>query len=85
MLEVAFLASHLLWMMTPKDRETIYDMITVNPAKMLHVKNYGLAVGNDANIVILDANDLLEAYTYQAEASYVIRSGKLVSQSPAQS
>ncbi len=81
MLEVAFLASHLLWMMMPKDRETIYDMITINPAKMLHVKNYGLAVGNDANIVVLDANDLLEAFTYQAEASYVIRSGKLVAQS----
>jgi len=44
MLEVAFLASHLLWMMTPKDRETLYEMITINPAKMLHVKDYGLTV-----------------------------------------
>jgi cytosine deaminase len=85
MLEVAFLASHLLWMMTPKDRETIYDMITVNPAKMLHVNNYGLASGKDANIVILNADSLLEAYTYQAEPSYVIRNGKLVSQSSAES
>ena len=84
MLEVAFLASHLLWMMTPQDRETLYDMITINPAKMLHVKDYGLTVGNEANIVVLDANDLLEAYTYQAEASHVIRKGKLVAQSTSQ-
>jgi len=84
MLEVAFVASHLLWMMTPQDRETLYDMTTTNPAKMLHVKDYGLAVGNEANIVILDAKDLLEAFTYQAEASYVMRKGKLVAQSSVQ-
>jgi len=81
MLEVAFLASHLLWMMTHRDRETIYDMITVNPAKMLHLKDYGLAVGKEANLLILEASDLLEAFTYQAEASHVIRNGRLVAQS----
>ena len=84
MLEVAFVASHLLWMMTPQDRETIYDMITANPARMLHVKNYGLTVGNEANIVVLDANDLLEAYACQSEASHVIRKGRLVAESSVQ-
>ena len=84
MLEVAFLASHLLWMMTAQDRETLYDMITINPAKMLHVKDYGMIVGNEANLVVLDANDLLEAYTHQTEALYVIRKGKLVAQSSIQ-
>ncbi|NIQ93099.1 MAG: cytosine deaminase, partial [Desulfuromonadales bacterium] len=28
MLEVAFLASHLLWMTTAAEMETLYDMIT---------------------------------------------------------
>ena len=32
MLEVAFLASHLLWMMTRQDVEKLYDMITVDAA-----------------------------------------------------
>lgn len=68
-------------MMTPQDRETIYNMITVNPARMLHVKDYGLAVGNEANLVVLDADDMYEAFTYQPEASHVIRKGKLVAQS----
>ena len=84
MLEVAFLASHLLWMMTPKDRETLYEMITINPAKMLHVKDYDLTVGNEANMAVLDANDLLEPYTHQAEISHVIRKERLVAQSSAQ-
>ena len=30
MLEIAFLGSHLLWMMAREDREILYDMITVN-------------------------------------------------------
>ena len=33
MLEVAFLAAHLLWMMTRQEITTLYDMITIEPAK----------------------------------------------------
>ena len=32
MLEVAFLAAHLLWMTTNRELETLYDMITLNAA-----------------------------------------------------
>jgi len=75
MLEVAFLASHLLWMMTPNDRELLYDMITVNPAKMLRIEGYGLTVGNPANLVVLNATDLREAMAYHSEPLYVIGNG----------
>ncbi|WP_455363653.1 amidohydrolase family protein [[Eubacterium] cellulosolvens] len=75
MLEVAFLASHLLWMMTPHDRELLYDMITVNPAKIMGIESYGLAVGNPADFVILNATDLREALAYHSEPLYVIRNG----------
>lgn len=75
MLEVAFLASHLLWMMTPPDRELLYDMITVNPAKIMRLRDYGLSVGNRADLVILNAADLREALAYHSEPLYVIRNG----------
>jgi cytosine deaminase len=39
LLEVAFLASHMLWMMSQQDRETIYDMITGNAAKILRIED----------------------------------------------
>jgi cytosine deaminase len=80
MLEVAFLASHLLWMQTERDRETIYDMITDNPAKMLRLENYGLAAGREANLVVLDAYTMRDAFTRQVEASYVILRGNVVAQ-----
>jgi len=75
MLEVAFLGSHLLWMMTPQDRELLYDMITFNPAKIMRLEGYGLSPGNPANLVVLDARDLREALAYHSEPLYVIRNG----------
>jgi len=77
MLEVAFLASHLFWMMTPADRELLYDMITVNPAKIMRLRDYGLNVGNRADLVILNAEDLREAFAYHSEPLYVITNGTI--------
>ena len=37
MLEVAFLAAHLLWMMTRQDVAALYDMITLEPAKAINL------------------------------------------------
>jgi len=75
MLEVAFLGSHLLWMMSKEDRETLYDMVTLNAARVLRLKDYGLAVGKSANLIVLNSPDLREAFTYHAEPRYVIREG----------
>jgi cytosine deaminase len=75
MLEVAFLAAHLLWMMSARDRELLYDMITVNAAKIMRIKDYGLAVGKPGNLIVLDAVDLREALTRHTEPLYVIKNG----------
>src|SRR5262249_38694754 len=49
MMEVAFLASHLLWMMTRTDIETLYDMITVSAARAMNVADFGIAMGQPAH------------------------------------
>jgi len=82
MLEIGFLASHLLWMMSRKDRELIYDMITFNAAKIMRLPNYGVGVGNPANLVVLDASDLQKAFSYHSEPIYVIRNGTITSKRP---
>ena len=74
-LEVAFLASHLLWMMTRRDREVIYDMITCNAATVMGIREYGIAVGYPANLLVLDATDLREAFAYHSEPACVVRDG----------
>jgi cytosine deaminase len=78
MLEVAFLASHLLWMMSRQDREIIYDMITSNAAKVLRIQTYGIQVGDSANLVVLDATSLREAFAYHSEPAFVVRDGTVL-------
>jgi cytosine deaminase len=78
LLEVAFLASHLLWMTTSAEMETLYDMITGSAARAMGLKDFGLMVGAPANIVVLDAPNVLEALRYHAAPIHVISHGKLV-------
>jgi cytosine deaminase len=78
MLEVAFLASHLLWMMSRSDMETLYDMITVNPAKALHIADFAIAVGAPANLVVLDQTDIADALRFHGRPRAVISHGLLV-------
>ena len=78
MLEVAFLASHLLWMTTSAEMETLYDMITVRAAQAMGLKDYGLRVGASAHLVVLDMPNVLEALRSHAAPAHVISHGKLV-------
>lgn len=78
MLEVAFLASHLLWMMSRRDMETLYDMITVNPARALNIPDFEIAVGAPANLVVLDHPDVAEALRFHGRPRAVISHGRPV-------
>jgi len=79
MLEVAFLASHLLWFMTTPDMEILYDMVTISPGKAMGLEDFELKEGAPAHIVVLDnAPTILEALRYHAAPAHVISHGKLV-------
>jgi cytosine deaminase len=78
MLEVAFLNAHLLWMTTRADMETLYDMVTTRAAQAMGIKDFRLQVGANANLVVLDADSVLEALRYHAEPKFVVSHGKLV-------
>jgi len=80
MLEVAFLAAHLLWMTTRAEMETLYDMITVNAAKAMNVENHELRVGANANLVVLNQADVLEALREHAAPKVVVSHGKIIDQ-----
>ncbi|MGA9531961.1 MAG: amidohydrolase family protein [Anaerolineales bacterium] len=78
MLEVAFLASHLLWMTTADDMEILYDMITVDAAKAMAIPDFELRVGAPANLVVLGQPSVLEALREHAKPAHVISHGHLV-------
>lgn len=68
-----------------KQISQLVDMISVNSAKTMMIEGYGIAEGNPANLVILDAETDFDAVRLTAEALYVIRKGEIISQTkPAQ-
>ena len=76
MLEVAFLAAHLLWMTAFDDMEMLYDMITTRAAQALGLENYELKEGNRADLVVLNARNVWEAiWTHEAPRN-VIKNGR---------
>ena len=78
MLEVAFLAAHLLWMTTNRELETLYNMITISAAHAMNVRNHSVKINAPANLVVLSAPNVLEALREHAAPLYMISSGKLI-------
>jgi cytosine deaminase len=78
MLEVAFLASHLLWMTSAAEMETLYDLVTTEAAKAIGLRDFELKVGAPANLVVLDAPTMREALRYHRAPMQVISHGALV-------
>ncbi len=78
LLEVAFLASHLLWMTTRREMETLYDLVTTEAGRAIGLPQHRLEIGAPANLVVLNAPDVLEALRQHAAPAHVISHGRLV-------
>ena len=80
MLEVAFLAAHLLWMMTRQEVVKLYDMITVDPARAINLGRFGLVEGVPANLVVLNHPDVVDALRFHSPPEHVVKDGRMVDQ-----
>jgi cytosine deaminase len=78
MLECAFLGAHTLWMSTPEEMETLYDMVTVLPGCGIGLKDHVLKVGAPANLVVLDQPNVNEALRFHEAPAHTISHGKVV-------
>lgn len=76
MLEVAFLAAHLMNMSTMKDMEMLYDLITTTAAAVLGIREHSLQEGNKANLVVLNAKNVWEAIWSHEAPLHVIKDGR---------
>ncbi len=80
MLEVAHMGLHVAQMTSQKGIRACFDAVTTHAAKVMHLKSYGLAVGCDASLVLLQARDAVEAIRLRANRLKVWKKGKLVAQ-----
>jgi cytosine deaminase len=80
MLEVAHMGLHVAQMTGVQGMRAAFDAVTATPAKILGIHDYGIALGNPANCVLLDARDPVEAIRLRATRRYVIKNGTVISQ-----
>lgn len=78
MLEVGFLACHLLWMTSFEQMEEVYDMITVDAARAIGIPDFEMKVGNPANLVVLTQDSVWKALWEHEAPAVVIKDGKEV-------
>lgn len=81
MLEVGHMAIHVAQMAGIDDKKKIFDALTVNSAKTMGLAGYGLEKGCNADLVILQASDTLEALRLKPNRLAVIRHGKIIARS----
>jgi len=78
-LDYGLLCAYISQYNTPASVKIIFNMITKNAAKILSVDDkYGIEVGNKADLNIIDAPNIQEAFRLRADRKYVIKNGKII-------
>ena len=77
-LEWAWSMAHAGHFAYPRGIEQVFDMLTVNGARTLGLKGYGLEVGCRADLVVLDCRHPREAIQFQVDRLHVITNGQRV-------
>ncbi len=78
MLEVGLITAHAAQLTQPNEIETLFDMPTLNSAKIMGINDYGIQEGNPANLNVIDAPNVQEAFRKSADRLYVISNGKVI-------
>ncbi|MEQ8357048.1 MAG: amidohydrolase family protein [Kiloniellaceae bacterium] len=82
MLEVAHMGLHVAQMTGVEEQKACFAAVTENGAKTLQLEGYGLAPGCHADMVVLQAGDVLEALRLKPARLTVIRRGKVIAETP---
>ena len=78
LLQIAALALPACHLGGADDQTTVLPMLTTNPARALRLPNYGLEVGKDADLVLLDTQTVADAIIDLPDRSFVLKRGRIV-------
>ncbi|KAF1302556.1 amidohydrolase family protein [Candidatus Enterococcus willemsii] len=76
-LQTAMLAIPVAHLGGADDLGTVLPMITTNPARAIGLKNYGIAEGNQADVVLLDTKVVEQAIIDIPTRLFVIKNGRV--------
>ncbi|KMK66202.1 amidohydrolase family protein [Puniceibacterium sp. IMCC21224] len=80
MLDVAFMGLHVAQMTSPAEMRRCFDMVTNVNASIMGLADYGLRVGAQASLVVLDAGNPIEALRLRPDRLCVVAKGKVIAQ-----
>ncbi len=80
MLEVASMALHVAQMTALDEMPRTFDAVTVNGARTLGLEGYGLEKGCQADFVVLQAADPIEALRLKPARLFVVRRGRVIAE-----
>ncbi len=80
MLDVAHMGLHVGQLSSREEMRFCFDAVTVNPARVMGLDGYGLRVGCNGDLVVLQARDPVEAVRLRATRLLVVRQGKVISE-----
>ncbi|MGY1603672.1 amidohydrolase family protein [Geodermatophilus sp. SYSU D00815] len=82
LLEVAFLAAHLLDMRSGPQQEVLVDLVTTSAARVLGLDGYGLRAGGPADLLVHDAARTVDLLARHDPPRAVVRSGEVLERPP---
>ena len=82
MLDVAHMGLHVGQMTGALEMRAMFDCVTVNAARALHLDGYGLEPGCWADMVLLQANSAVDAIRLRPARLAVIRRGRVIAETP---
>lgn len=80
MLDVAFMGLHVAQMTHPAEIARCFTMVTECNAAIMGLQNYGLKVGDQASLVVLDASSPIEALRLRPDRLAVVSKGRVVAE-----
>ncbi|HVO89581.1 MAG TPA: amidohydrolase family protein [Casimicrobiaceae bacterium] len=83
MLEVAAMGLHVAQMTGQDAMRACFDAVTTHAARILGLRDYGIAPGCRADFVLLQARDPIEAIRLRATRLKVFRAGRVIAETPA--
>jgi Amidohydrolase family len=84
MLDVAHMGLHVGQLTSREAMRFCFEAVTSNAARVMNLDGYGLAVGCNADFVLLQASDPIEAVRLRARRLAVIRRGKVIAETAAE-
>jgi cytosine deaminase len=80
-LEVGQYTAHVGHLTYPSELETVFDMVTTNAARALRLPDYGLEPGSRADLALIEATNVRDAFRLLPPRRAVFYGGRLVAES----